>query len=67
MLDLLGGGPFLPASWIMDLLSETFCSQTSDKKGSIKEDGEEFCDNIFFLVGGPNTFQLNVVGQGYKS
>jgi hypothetical protein len=51
----------------MDLLSETFCSQTSDKKGSIKEDGEEFCDNIFFLVGGPNTFQLNVVGKGYKS
>lgn len=67
MLDLLGPGEFTPKSWITELAAEYFCSETSNpnfeapKKPKSKDDGEEFCDNLLFLICGPNTFHMNVV------
>lgn len=50
VFDLLGAGEFLPQSWITRLISDWVCT------GFI---GNDLCDNIMFLIGGPESNQLN--------
>jgi len=50
IFDLLGAGEFLPQSWITKLISDWVCS------GFI---GNDLCDNIMFLIAGPESSQLN--------
>ncbi|KAE9548821.1 hypothetical protein FO519_007974 [Halicephalobus sp. NKZ332] len=50
VFDILGAGEFLPQSWITKLISDWVCS------GFI---GNDLCDDIMFLIGGPESNQLN--------
>uniref|UniRef100_A0A914YMQ5 Lipase n=1 Tax=Panagrolaimus superbus TaxID=310955 RepID=A0A914YMQ5_9BILA len=48
--DILGDGEFLPQSWVTKLISDFVCS------GIV---GNDLCDDIMFLLGGPESNQLN--------
>jgi lysosomal acid lipase/cholesteryl ester hydrolase len=48
--DILGSGEFLPASWVTKLISDFVCS------GFV---GNDLCDDIMFMIGGPESNQLN--------
>lgn len=59
LMAIMGDSEFLPFNPLSEIAAETFCNQNAKRKK--REDGQEFCDNIFFSTCGPNTDQLNVV------
>jgi lysosomal acid lipase/cholesteryl ester hydrolase len=50
IFDILGDGEFFPNNWFMKLVSKYVCSNTV---------GELLCDNIIFLIAGPELGSLN--------
>jgi lysosomal acid lipase/cholesteryl ester hydrolase len=48
--DILGAGQFMPSGWLMKEISKWVCGDNS---------GEWLCDNIIFLMTGPESNQLN--------
>jgi lysosomal acid lipase/cholesteryl ester hydrolase len=51
LYSILGAGEFLPNNWFVKLIADDVCSDTAI---------EGLCDNIMFLMTGPESSQLNV-------
>ncbi|VDM52086.1 unnamed protein product [Angiostrongylus costaricensis] len=49
--DIFGAGKFLPNNWIMKLIANRICGVMAVKN--------ELCDNIIFLISGPEGNQMN--------
>ncbi|CAJ0589674.1 unnamed protein product [Cylicocyclus nassatus] len=49
--DLFGAGQFLPNGWIMKIVADSVCAGLNVK--------EELCDNVLFLIAGPESHQMN--------
>jgi lysosomal acid lipase/cholesteryl ester hydrolase len=50
LLQLVGENEFLPNSWITELIAKLICGSSNTNK---------LCDSILFLIGGPDSNQLN--------
>ncbi|KAI6175985.1 Lipase [Aphelenchoides bicaudatus] len=50
IFDILPDGEFLPSNWLMKLISDWVCNNFI---------GEAICDNIIFLIAGPEIESLN--------
>lgn len=51
--DVFGSGEFLPNNWIMKLVSQSVCA-------GLKVEAD-LCDNVMFLIAGPESNQVNDV------
>jgi len=51
LFDIFGAGEFLPSDWITKLIAEFVCGNLF---------GNPLCDSILFLIGGPESNQLNM-------
>ncbi|CAD6196062.1 unnamed protein product [Caenorhabditis auriculariae] len=49
--DIFGPGEFLPNNWLMQLVSQAICAGLPVEK--------DLCDNVLFLIAGPESNQLN--------
>lgn len=50
LFDILGDGEFLPSNWLMKEISKWVCNNAI---------GEKICDNLIFLIAGPEIKSLN--------
>jgi len=50
LFEVFGDGEFLPNSWIMDLIAKFVCGAANTN---------QLCDNILFLIAGPESNELN--------